>query len=60
MSNKNEKLRLSGREIFKFEAAHRTPLIALLTLAAVASLSVLFVLSSGRSLPNLNGQRFVL
>lgn len=57
-SNLNGPFELSGRD--SFELARLSPRVVLLRLMAAASLSILFVLSSGWSLLHLNGQRFVL
>lgn len=53
-SNLNRPFELSGRD--SFELARLSPRVVL----SAASLSILFVLSSGWSLLHLNGQRFVL
>lgn len=53
-SNLNGPFELSGRD--SFELARLSPRVVL----SAASLSILFVLSSGWSLLHLNGQRFVL
>lgn len=57
-SNLNGPFELSGRD--SFVSARLSPGVVLLRLMAVVSLSILFVLSSGWSLFNLNGQRCVL